>query len=193
MTAAAAARDHTHTVLEPLADWGRARRREVLATLTATGRDELAAVGHARGSLVHEHVLDLRYAGQAYELEVPAGPRPAEAFRRAHEQLYGYALEDRPIELVCLRARVRAGLGTRADGPRPRRRPAPAAARAGTRRAHLGGRWCRATLWRREQLRPGHALEGPAIVEEYSGTTLVPPGWHLRVAAGGHLELRPAS
>jgi N-methylhydantoinase A len=190
MTRAGAAAERARTVLEPLDRWGSKDLRAAFGELSRAARAEVRAA-QAKGRLEEERVLDLRYAGQAYELEVPAGPRPAEAFRRAHERLYGYALEDRPIELVCLRARVRAGLGTGTDAPRPRRRAAPAAARAGTRRAHLGGRWCRATLWRREALRPGHVLEGPAIVEEYSGTTLVPPGWRLQVTAGGHLELRP--
>jgi N-methylhydantoinase A/oxoprolinase/acetone carboxylase beta subunit len=41
----------------------------------------------------------------------------------------------------------------------------------------------------RARLAPGHAFEGPALVEEYSGTTLVPPGWSAFVTAGGHLLL----
>jgi N-methylhydantoinase A len=191
MTRAGAASERALTVLEPLEAWGSQQLRAAFDELVRAAREEVRAA-QSRGRLEVERVLDLRYDGQAYELEVPAGPRPAEAFREAHRRLYGYALEDRSIELVCLRARVRAAVGAGVEGSRPRRREAPAGARTGTRRAHLGGRWCRAALWNRAELRPGHVLEGPAIVEEYSGTTLVPPGWRLGVTAGGHLELRPA-
>ena len=39
----------------------------------------------------------------------------------------------------------------------------------------------------RAGLAPGHVVEGPAIVEEYTGTTLVPPGMTATVRRGGHL------
>jgi N-methylhydantoinase A/oxoprolinase/acetone carboxylase beta subunit len=47
----------------------------------------------------------------------------------------------------------------------------------------------RAAVLEREALPPGCAFTGPALVEEYSGTTLVPDGWKARVTAGGHLWL----
>jgi N-methylhydantoinase A len=46
---------------------------------------------------------DLRYAGQSFELTVPLGSDPAEAFHRAHEERYGYADRERSIELVAVR------------------------------------------------------------------------------------------
>jgi N-methylhydantoinase A len=47
--------------------------------------------------------IDLRYKGQSFELTVPLGNDPAEAFHRAHEERYGYADRDRPLELVAVR------------------------------------------------------------------------------------------
>jgi N-methylhydantoinase A len=41
----------------------------------------------------------------------------------------------------------------------------------------------------RAALGPGHAFDGPAVVQEYTATTLVPPGVHARVTPGGHLAL----
>ncbi len=53
---------------------------------------------------------DLRYAGQSFELSVPLGEDVAEAFHRAHEERYGYADRNRPLELVAVRtADVRPG------------------------------------------------------------------------------------
>ena len=52
-----------------------------------------------------------------------------------------------------------------------------------------GGRTIQAARVRRRDLRSGHHLSGPAIVQEYSGTTWVPPAWTLEVDAWGNLSL----
>jgi N-methylhydantoinase A len=57
-----------------------------------------------------EGEVDLRYTGQSFELRVPLGEDPEEAFHRAHEERYGYADRDRSVELVAVRtAEVRPG------------------------------------------------------------------------------------
>jgi N-methylhydantoinase A len=50
-----------------------------------------------------EGEVDLRYIGQSFELRVPLGEDPEEAFHRAHEERYGYADRDRSVELVAVR------------------------------------------------------------------------------------------
>ena len=55
------------------------------------------------GELPPEGEADLRYAGQAFELTVPLGPRLDERFHRAHEERYGYSDAARPLELVAVR------------------------------------------------------------------------------------------
>jgi N-methylhydantoinase A len=60
--------------------------------------------------LPRDGTADLRYAGQSFELNVPLQDDLAEAFHRAHEELYGFAERDRPIELVAVRtAEVKPG------------------------------------------------------------------------------------
>jgi N-methylhydantoinase A len=62
------------------------------------------------GDLPQEGEADLRYTGQSFELAVPLGPALEERFHRAHEERYGYADRDRPLELVAVRtADVRSG------------------------------------------------------------------------------------
>jgi N-methylhydantoinase A len=62
------------------------------------------------GFLPSQGEADLRYRGQSFELTVPLGGDVAESFHRAHEERYGYAERDRPIELVAVRtADVRPG------------------------------------------------------------------------------------
>jgi N-methylhydantoinase A len=187
MTAADAIRDHASTTLAPLERFPTRERRARQRELSRLGHAELVSVGFAPADVVFEHALDLRYRGQSFELRVPEGPDPAEAFQRAHERLYGYRLNGREIELVCLRTRalVPAARG-RTTTVRARKLPAGlvrARRRVVFDRAHA------TPLLHRADLAPGHRVEGPALIEEYSGTTLVPPGFRATVVAGGHLVL----
>ena len=86
------------------------------------------------GELPAEGEADLRYRGQSHELAVPLGGDLAEAFHRAHEERYGFAERERPVELVAVRTsevtrgpelELRGGAPLqrrRARGPRARRR-----------------------------------------------------------------------
>jgi N-methylhydantoinase A len=137
----------------------------------------------------------LRYAGQAFEIGVQlsvarATPRAARAaFERRHEELYGHRLEQGPVELV--HARVRASerrVPTRAARPAPR--PAPRSAVIGERLAVLGGAEPKLVrVIERSLLPPGAWFEGPAILQEYSATSLIPPRWRAQVLQAGHVRL----
>jgi N-methylhydantoinase A len=81
-----------------VADERRDSVRTVLAPLEEAG--ELPSDGEA----------DVRYRGQSFELTVPLGEGLAERFHAAHEERYGYADRERPIELVAVRtAEIRPG------------------------------------------------------------------------------------
>jgi N-methylhydantoinase A len=72
------------------------------------------------GELPREGEADLRYTGQSFELTVPLQDELAEAFHRAHEDLYGFAERDREIELVAVRiAHVTPGPQLRLSGSEP--------------------------------------------------------------------------
>jgi len=122
---------------------------------------------------------------------VPAAKDPAAEFARRHAHFYGYRLDDRPVEWVALRVIARVPTPVRTP-PRPRARPLAAVARQARRAARFGGREVLATCVDREALTPGQHFAGPALVEELSGTTLVPPHWSARVVQAGHLLLEPA-
>jgi N-methylhydantoinase A len=189
MAHADALRDHAATVLAPLAAWDAARRARALAELAQRGRRELREAGHAPGAIAFEHSLELRYHGQSFELSVPECADPAAAFAARHRALYGWDLPHGVVELVHLRARAVVRRAPPATGARrPRRRPAPEEAVVGTRRAGFGRRVLAKRI-DRARLAPGHVVDGPAILEEFSGTTLVPPGWRAEVRPGGHLWL----
>ncbi|HVS10614.1 MAG TPA: hydantoinase/oxoprolinase family protein [Planctomycetota bacterium] len=195
MASADALRDLSESVLAPLDQTPRAERRAAFARMRTQGRRQLADEGYPSRAIEFEESLDLRYRGQSFEIRVREGRNPAESFQRSHERLYGHRLEDREIELVQLR--LRAIVRRPLPAPRKARaRKLPAEAVTGERRAWFETssgtpRQARARVIDRERLAPGHRFDGPALVEEYSGTTLVPPLWNARVSAGGHLLLVP--
>lgn len=194
MACAGALSDHARTVLAPLAAWSAAARRRTLAELARTGVAELRATGQLRSRIELETSADLRYAGQSFELSLadPAGADLAGRFHARHAERYGWSLPEREVELVSLRARalVRPPVGRPA---RVRPRPLAQDAARARRRAFLWGRWAPVPVLERERLGPGRTFVGPALVEEFSGTTLVPPRWRARVSAGGHLLLEPGA
>jgi N-methylhydantoinase A len=191
MTQADALREASETVLAPLAALSSAERRRRERRLVRATTDDLIAAGHSPRSIEVSLELDLRYEGQSFELRVQGGdfpaPRLAEAFHRRHAALYGYRL-DRDIEVVTLRARALVRTPLRRRERVPERRWHPPAA-FGERRVTFDGRALRARLIDRGALTPGQTFHGPAVVQEYTGTTLVPPRARVSVTAGRHLLL----
>ena len=132
--------------------------------------------------------LDVRYAGQSYELTVPYAPRLAARLPRPPPA---------PLRPRGARAAARGGDAARARARRARLRlPRDARAARGAARAarDAPGRTstaarCRRRCYRRDELRAGGALRGPAVICEYSATTVVPPGWRLLVEPLGGLVL----
>jgi N-methylhydantoinase A len=131
--------------------------------------------------------VDMRYAGQNYELSVPLPPGPvtratidglAAGFAAAHQRLYGFVAEDEPIQLVTFRAEV-TGIVRKADiRPTAKTGPDPCAAEIGRRDVWLRetGAFVSCPLYDREKLSAGNRIEGPAIVEQMDATTLIVPG-----------------
>jgi N-methylhydantoinase A len=136
--------------------------------------------------------LDLRYAGQSYELTVPAAgalERIVAAFHGAHRARYGHAEPSRAVEIVALRVRAEApGVPVQPGPPLPAGSGDAQAARIG-RRTVWSGRWRTAGVYDRERLRARDRLRGPALITQLDATTFLPPGWRARVDPAGNLLL----
>jgi len=162
--------------------------RQGLAALEGEVRSALRRMGMAEARIGVERLLDLRYEGQAYELTVPAEGARA-AFHAAHAARYGHAHPGRALEIVNVRVR---GVGETDKPPlevRPEVSGLPEP--VGVSAAWWAGVVRDTPRFVRGRLAPGHRLTGPALVCEYSATTVVPPGWEARVDRLGSLVLRP--
>lgn len=185
-------RDQARTIMATLGDDALQQAWRACATMAEELAGELAREGvDGSGQVLFEYQFDMRYQGQAHELTV-AVPNKAglaevsEVFEAAFEREYGRRDTGRDLELV--NARVVACLPFAAPewGTAP---TAGAGSPDGERRLVIDNRDVTVPVWQRESLTLHSLVEGPAVVEEMSSTTYVPPGWRLRCGEIGELRL----
>jgi N-methylhydantoinase A len=162
--------------------------------LEQTAADWIGSEGKILGRMRFEVSADMRYSGQAFDLPVPLPEalrrRPdaaalTELFHQAHEKIYSFRDPSSSVEITAERLRVVGEippialprLSGEAQAPHP----------ATTRRLFLDGEYLAAAVYRRDDLRRGQALRGPAIIEQEDTTTLVLPGWSAGVDEIGNL------
>ncbi len=132
--------------------------------------------------------IDLRYVGQSFELTIPAGDDLLERFHAEHDRTYGFSAPEEPVEVVSLRL---TSVGTIAKPPpRPLEvegKPEPKEQRPVYFAESNGFVDC--PIYDRYALAAGATFAGPAVVEEFDSTTVVHPGFAVRVDDTGNLVI----
>jgi N-methylhydantoinase A len=142
------------------------------AELESLGVEELRKEG-VRGE--PKRSVDLRYAGQGYELNVPAGAEMLRNFHQAHRRRYGHADETRAIEVVNVRVRMTVAAQPVEFQQSPLCEGDGKQAVIHSRKVIFDGKRLDTLVYDRERLQPGNRFAGPAVITEYSATTVVPP------------------
>ncbi|CAB4244116.1 Acetophenone carboxylase gamma subunit [Methylacidimicrobium sp. AP8] len=183
-------KEYVETLLCPQERADEEDLRRIFGRLAGRAEEELDAEGFGRRERALSFFVDMRYAGQGHELMVPYSEEYAGQFHRLHELRFGYADWGRKTEIVALRVQARGMprkpvlVPEEETGPEPGKDSllyeAP---------VWFGGRVVPTRFYRRERLRPGNRIEGPAVILEYSGTTVVPPSWKAHVDRYGGLLL----
>jgi len=189
-------RNYLVSRLKPLASFPLAEMEEIFTNLGQRSQGEAASEDRDVANLRHQRYIDLRYLGQGYELSIPCpgGPITAvtkdaliEQFHTMHESTYGYAARERTLEVVNFRLVTTASLQKLELKPRATAAlPALESARKGTRRAYFQD-WVDTPVHDRTRLHEGHAIAGPAIIEQADSTTVVVAGQTARPDAYGNL------
>jgi N-methylhydantoinase A len=154
-----------------------------------------------QGRPQYNRSIDIRYRGQGYELNIPFTKNLLRDFEQEHRRRYGYTHPNREVELVTLRLRavlkstrtlvlkmahlgkgalarpVRAKLGMRSMPKAP---------------VLFDSKKQETRIYSRDDLRPGKKYSGPAIITEYSATTVIPRGksFHLDYASNLIVNIR---
>ena len=159
------------------------------------GSTVLQEQGVPRDEIRYRRSLDLRYRGQEHTLLIPLPDDLNESdlksvFDVAHERKFGYRLRDNPIEMINGRLGIIGQLTKPPDGACAIADRSGHGAIVKRRPVHFGGVPVDTVVLQRDNLRVGDRLGGPAIVEERTATTVLPPGWHLAVDNQGNLVMR---
>lgn len=159
--------------------------------LSKKGHTYLSGEGIEPENISFERAIDFRYYGQEYVLTilVPDGPIDMGAVRArfdaAYDRQYGHSSPENRVEMANIRL---AALG---HLPRPDNAPpAPEVAKpAGTRNVFFDGTAQPTQVLDRNGIAEDDTIQGPAIIEENTATTLLPPGWQATLISGGHMTL----
>ena len=173
--------DHVRPYLVALEDVNEEEFEEKFEDMESTAVGDLENPEHTRRA-------DLRYRGQSFELTVEADSleKLEERFHAAHEQRYGYRMDDEAVELVNLRLIATVPV----DKPEPEEPDqGEGEAESGRREANFDGEWQEVPVMDREKMGKGSEVIGPAIVEFKESTCVVRPGWRGTVDGAGTLVL----
>lgn len=173
-------RDYVSPYLSPLDEVNAEEFERRFAQMEGKAEGDLDAPENTRRA-------DLRYGGQSFELTVEADSleKLGHRFHAAHEQRYGYRMEDEAVELVNLRLISTVPV----EKPELAEPEATSTAGAGERGANFDGEWMKVPVLDREEMGEGSEVEGPAIVEFRESTCVVRPGWRGVVDSVGTLIL----
>jgi len=173
-------RDYVRPYLVALEDVDEEELEEKFQDMEGSAERDLEDPEHTRRA-------DLRYQGQSFELTVEADSleKLEERFHEAHEQRYGYRMDDESVELV----NVRLVATTPVEKPEPEEPRAEGDAESGRREANFDGEWQETPILDRELMGKGSEVAGPAIVEFRESTCVVRPGWRGAVDGVGTLVL----
>ncbi len=163
------------------------------------GAQVLSREGVAPERMAFVRWVEARYEGQSYELavELPAAPSEVgrdglrELFHRRHERAYGYSMPDQEVEVVSARVTAIGAMPKPEQRGPPERVSIPEEALKEVRTVFFAERgWAEARVYDRSLLPAGAVVEGPAVIEQYDSTTIVPLGWSAEVDPHGNLRLR---
>ncbi|HYM18567.1 MAG TPA: hydantoinase/oxoprolinase family protein [Micropepsaceae bacterium] len=178
--------DYIKSRLSPLSATKEGDIEKAFRELETEAKAELHDEGFSNNEIAMERALDLRYAGQGYEVTIPYAPgtpsnQVRASFDKQHEQMFGHTAPDEPVEIVSYRVR---GIGR--VPPVNLKIYAPSGlklkdALRETRRARFGGKTLDCPVYQRERLDVGMCLEGPAIIDQLDATTVIPIGQSARV------------
>ena len=193
--------DYVRSKLVPLKELDLDEINRLFSQLTEQAKKDLYAEGFSDGEIALQPFLDLRYAGQGYELTVPSSMPPFKAadldlmrqrFDSQHEQAHGHKAESEPVELVSLRL-ISVGLVPEAKlSPAAPTGKKVEAARTGERKIFFGEEHglLNCQIYSRELLEPGHRISGPAVIEQMDTTTVIHPEQEATVDGYRNLIVR---
>lgn len=192
--------DHIRSDLKPLEMISADFAEKIYQELQHKAVEDLINEGLDPEKASFSREIDLRYTGQGYELRTSldglfTGALSSQSlsavrnrFDELHEKIHGHSAANRSVEVVSYRLRVSVQVPKyqhKTQGAKPKDM---GNAKKGERLIYPRGEDAQhAVVYERERLWVGDSFKGPAIIEQFDATTVIPMGWKASVDA--HLNL----
>jgi N-methylhydantoinase A len=173
-------KDYSRTVMLKAADVNTRQLEREFSALEQQAAKALQQEGFTKGRIKFQRAVAMRYIGQSFEIDVNWGKTFEQQFHALHRERYGYADSSRPTEIVSLRLKA-IGVTEKPTLRRAASHKTPAPEVAYTAKVFLSERDSSIPVYEREKLATGASFTSPALVTEYSSTTLIPVGWQVEV------------
>ena len=181
--------DYIRSKMSPLSKLTESAMTAVFDELEAHALKDLKAENFRADQIGIERALDMRYAGQGYEITIPceypldknAIAKLRRTFDESHKQMFGHTAPEEPVEIVSYRLR---GIGRVPPVKLPRYKRGGLLLKDAlreTRKARFDGVTLNTPVYQRDRLDVGVEFDGPAIIDQLDATTVVPPGQSARV------------
>ena len=184
--------DYVRTYVTEMQDADIDTIHELTREMESLGRKQLLQEGLPKQRIRIRCSADMRYSGQSFQLEVPVTEKTTlenmeMAFHERYQNVYGYNRREKPVELVYLRA-IAFGIVDK---------PVPTIESAGminggskeNREIYFNGKFHSCDIYERSCLDTNTKINGPAVIQEYGSTTVLPPGWQVSPDEFGNLHL----
>ena len=176
-------KDYSRTVLWRVSrDIPLLKLNHEFATLEKKAAKDFAAESWS-GNPAFKRSADLRYRGQGYELNLPVSRSLLKDFENEHQRRYGYSHKNRELEIVTLR--LRATLKSEnphvAADPPVRHRSKRGKVDSQRLQVLFDSKKHLSNIYSRDDLTPKKKYSGPAIITEYSATTVIPPTCRFKI------------
>ncbi|MCH4269428.1 MAG: hydantoinase B/oxoprolinase family protein [Brevundimonas sp.] len=180
------------TAALPLSPDADAALAEQVKTLTKAASGDLTAQGFDEAAVTTIARAEIKFAGSDTPLTVPFGPAAdmAAAFEQTHRRRFGFFAEDKALVVETLEVEAVGRSDQTPDAPPAPDGGASAPEPVAALTVRMAGEGRQTPVYRREALKPGAHVDGPAILLEDTGTTVVEPGWRASVDAASNLLLK---
>jgi N-methylhydantoinase A len=187
--------DYSRPILSDVQTIDSSRIEELFKEMRAEGKETLDSEGVPDDKHRYQRTLDMRYRGQGFELNIETQTpfkessikNAVDEFHVKHTEVYGYAEEDEPVEVVNAKLRAIGLL----DSPKLKSKETNIESEPReTRRVFFeaDNDWRNVGVYDRMSL--GSEVEGPAVIEQYDSTTVIYPDWSFKLDRFGNLILR---
>jgi N-methylhydantoinase A len=180
--------DYIRSRMTPIGELKSSDVEAVFAQLEGWAREDLQRDGFADNDIRIERALDMRYAGQGYEITMSCTADETQSlallrkeFDLEHKRQFGHSAPEEPVEVVSYRAR---GIGLVPAVSMPKYAPQGlklSDALRETRQVCFDGKTISCPVYQREKLDVGLTLRGPAILDQFDCTTVICAGQVARI------------